>query len=68
MGWLTCFVALTAAMTVLTIPALRPSIKANAFTWPALRVGDRLITVFVICTCAVASIYGLVLLAAKVLS
>jgi hypothetical protein len=67
MGWLMSFVVLSLTMAILTIPALRQSIKANAFTLPALSAGDRLITVFVVSTFTVASIYGLTLLAAKVL-
>ena len=67
MGWLMSFVALSLAMAVLTIAALRQSIKTSAFTLPALSAGDRLITVFVLSTFTVASIYGLALLGAKVL-
>jgi hypothetical protein len=54
-------------MAVLTTEALRQSIKTTAFTLPTLNAGDRLITVFVVSTFTVASIYGLTLLAAKVL-
>ena len=61
------FVALSLAMAVLTIAPLRQSIKTSAFPLPALTAGDRLITVFVVATFTVASIYGLSLLAAKVL-
>jgi len=68
MGWLMGFFFVSAAMAVLTIPALRPSIKTSPFTLPALKAGDRLITVFVIGTFTVASLYGLTLLAAKILS
>jgi hypothetical protein len=67
MGWLMSFVVLSLAMAVLTIAALRQSIKTSAFTLPALNAGDRLISVFVVSTFTVASIYGLTLLAAKVL-
>jgi hypothetical protein len=67
MGWLMSFVALSLAMAVLTIAALRKPIKTSAFTLPALNAGDRLITGFVVCTFTLASIYGLTLLAAKVL-
>ncbi|MBV8823914.1 MAG: hypothetical protein JO220_02835 [Hyphomicrobiales bacterium] len=67
MGWLMSFVVLSLAMAGLTISALRRSIKTNAFALPALTAGDRLINVFVVATFTVASIYGLTLLAAKVL-
>ena len=67
MGWLMSFVVLSLAMAVLTIAAPRQSIKTSAFTLPALSVGDRLITVFVVSTFTVASIYGLTLLAVKIL-
>jgi len=61
------FVVLSLGMAVLTIPSLRQSTKRSAFTLPALSAGDRLISVFVVSTFTVASIYGLTLLAAKVL-
>ena len=67
MGWLMSFVALSLAMAVLTIAALRQSIKTRALAMPALNAGDRLVTVFAASTFTVASIYGLTLLAAKVL-
>jgi len=67
MGWLMSFVVLSLAMAVLTISALRQSIGTSAFTLLTLTAGDRLITVFVACTFTVASIYGLTLLAVKVL-
>jgi hypothetical protein len=67
MGWLMSFVALSLSMAVLTIATLRQSIKTSAFTLPARNAGDRLITVFAASTFTVASIYGLTLLAAKVL-
>ena len=67
MGWLMSFVALSLAMTVLTITALGQSTKTRMLALPALSAGDRLITLFVVSTFAVASIYGLTLLAAKLL-
>jgi len=67
MGWLMSFVVLSLGMAVLTIPSLRQSTKRNTSTLPALSAGDRLISVFVVSTFTVASIYGLTLLAAKVL-
>ena len=67
MGWLMSFVALSLAMAVLTIIALGQSIKTRALTLPALNAGDRLINLFVVSTFTVASIYGLTLLAAKLL-
>jgi hypothetical protein len=67
MGWLLSFVILSLSMAVLTIAALRRPIKTSAFILPALNAGDRLITVFVVSTFTIASIYGLSLLAAKVL-
>ena len=67
MGWLMSFVVLSLVMAVLTVAALRQSIKTRAFTLPALSAGDRLITLFVVSTFTVVSIYGLTLLAAKVL-
>lgn len=67
MGWLMSFVGLSLAMAVLTIATLGQSIKTRALIFPALSAGDRLITLFVVSTFTVASIYGLTLLAAKVL-
>ena len=67
MGWLMSFVVLSVAMTVLTIAALRQPTRTRAFTLPALSAGDRLITLFVVSTFTIASVYGLTLLAAKVL-
>jgi hypothetical protein len=67
MGWLMSFVGLSLAMAVLTITALGQSIKTRALALPALSAGDRLITLFVVSTFTVASIYGLTLLAAKLL-
>ena len=67
MGWLMSFVVLSLAMAVLTIAALRQSTKTRAYALPAMTAGDRLITLFVVSTFTVASIYGLSLLAAKVL-
>jgi hypothetical protein len=67
MGWLMSFVVLSLAMAVLTIATLRQSTKSSTLTLPALSAGDRLITVFVVSTFTVASVYGLTLLAAKVL-
>jgi len=67
MGWLMSFIVLSLTMAILTIAVLRQSIKTSAFTLPALGAGDRLISAFVVSTFAVASIYGLTLLAAKVL-
>jgi len=67
MGWLMCFFVLNLAIASVTISALRQSVKTNAFTLPALNAGDRLISVFVVSTFTVASIYGLASLAAKVL-
>jgi hypothetical protein len=61
------FVVLSLAMAVVTITTLRPSHKTIALTLPALVAGDGLITVFVISTFTIASIYGLTLLAAKIL-
>jgi hypothetical protein len=61
------FVVLSLAMAVLTIAPLRQSIKTSALTLPARKAGDRLITVFLVATFTLASIYGLTLLAAKVL-
>jgi len=67
MVWLMSFVGFSLAMAVLTIVSLRQSIRTSAFTFLALNSGDRLITVFLISTFTVASIYGLTLLAAKIL-
>ena len=67
MGWLMCFVVLSLAMAVLTIAALRQPLKTSAFTLSALNAGDHLITLFVVSTFTVAAIYGLTLLATKVL-
>jgi len=67
MGWLMSFVVLSLAMTILTIATLRQSIKTSAFTLSVLNAGDRLISVFVVSTFTVAFIYGLTLLATKLL-
>jgi hypothetical protein len=67
MGWLMSYVDHSLVMAVLTIATLRQSIRTRAFTLPGLDAGDRLITVFVVSTSALASIYGLTLLAAKIL-
>ena len=67
MGWLMSFVVLSLTMAALTIVALPKSIKTAALTLPALSAGDRLISVFVVSTFTIASIYGLTLLAAKLL-
>ena len=67
MGWLMSFVVLSVSMAVLTIATLRQSMKTSAFALPALNLGDRLIAIFSASAFTVASIYGLTLLAAKVL-
>ena len=67
MGWLMSFVVLSLSMAVLTIATLRRSIKTSGFAFPALSAGDHLITVFALSTFTVASIYGLTLLASKLL-
>ena len=67
MGWLTSFVVLSLSMAVLTIATLRQTIKTSAFTFPALNAGDHLITAFVVTTFMLASIYGLTLLATRLL-
>ena len=67
MGWIISFLALSLVIAVLTIAGLRQPIKTSAITLPALSVGDRLITGFVVLTFTVACIYGLSLLTAKIL-
>jgi hypothetical protein len=59
MAWLVSMVALSLVMTVLTVVELRQPAKAKAFSRPDL--------IFVVVTFAVALIYGLTLLAAKIL-
>ena len=67
MGWIISFLVLTLIMAVLTIAGIRQPVKASAFTLSALSAGDRLITIFVAGTFTVAFIYGLSLLASKIL-
>jgi len=67
MGWIISFVALSLAMAVLTTVELRQSIKTRALIVPAVSVGDRVVTAFAVLTFTVAFIYGLTLLAAKIL-
>jgi len=67
MGWIISFVVFTLTMTILTAAGLRQPTKASVFTLPALRISDRLITVFVTFTFISGFIYGLTLLAAKIL-
>jgi hypothetical protein len=67
MGWIISFVALSLIMAVLTIAGLPQPIKTTAFTLPAVSIGDRVITAFVAFTFVAAFIYGVTLLAAKIL-
>jgi hypothetical protein len=67
MDWLIFFVAVSLTMTALTTAALRQSIKKSEFMLAALITRERLVSIFVVSTFTVASIYGLSLLAAKVL-
>jgi hypothetical protein len=67
MGWIIGVVTLTLAMTVLTIAELRQPAKTNALSMPTPSLGDRVIMVFVVVTCTVAFVDGLMRLAAKIL-
>ena len=67
MGWIISFVALTLVMVVLTVTGLRQPIKTTALTLPAVSIGDRVVTAFVVFTFTAAFIYGLTLLAARLL-
>lgn len=67
MSWFVFFVAFSLATALLAMAALRRSVKTSAFTLPVLNAGDRLISVFVVSTFTVASLYGLSLLATKLL-
>ena len=60
MGWIFAVVALGLVMTVLVAAELRRPAKA-------MTVGDRVIAVFVLSTCTLAIVSGLVLLAAQTL-
>jgi len=66
MGWTIGFVALSLLMTALTIAELRQPAKTT-LSLPALTLGDRVISVFVVVTFTVAFVNGLILLAANIL-
>ena len=67
MGWIIGIAALSLAMTVLTIAELRQPVKTNGPSMPVPSLGDRVIGIFVVVTCTVAFVDGLILLAAKIL-
>ena len=60
MGWMFAVVALGLAMAALTLAELRQPVRA-------MTIGDRVIFVFVLSTCILAIVSGLVLLAAETL-
>ena len=60
MGWMFVVVALGLVMAALTLAELRQPV------W-AMTIGDRVIVVFVLSTCILAIVSGLVLLAAQTL-
>jgi len=60
MGWMFVVVALGLVMAALTLAELRQPVRA-------MTIGDRVIVVFVLSTCILAIVSGLVLLAAQTL-
>ena len=66
MGWIIGIVALGLAMTVLTIGELRRPAATNASA-SALRLGDRVIGIFIVVTSTIAFVQGVILLAGKIL-
>ena len=60
MGWMFAVVALGLVMAALTLAELRQPVSA-------MTIGDRVIVVFVLSTCILAIVSGLVLLAAQTL-
>jgi len=60
MGWIFAVVALGLVMAALTLAELRQPART-------MTVGDRVIAVFVLSTCMLAIVCGLVLVAAKTL-
>ena len=60
MGWIFAVVALGLVMAALTLAELRQPVRAMTFR-------DRAIAVFVLSTCMLAIISGLILVAAKTL-
>ena len=60
MGWMFAVVALGLVMAALTLAEFRQPVRA-------MTAGDRVIVVFVLSTCILAIVSGLVLLAAKTL-
>jgi hypothetical protein len=67
MGWIIAIVALSMAMTVMTIAELRRPLSASTVQLPELTVADRVITVFVLGSFTLAIVNGLILVAAKTL-
>lgn len=66
MGWTIGIVALSLAMTVLTVAELRQPAKTYASNVTAPSLADRVIGVFVVLTFGIAFLNGLMLLAANV--
>jgi hypothetical protein len=66
MGWIIGIVALSLAMTALTVAELRQPAKTT-LSLPALSFGDRVIGIFVVVTFTVAFVNGLILVAAHIL-
>ena len=60
MGWMFAVVALGLVMAALTLAELRQPVRP-------MTIGDRVIVVFVLSTCILAIVSGLVLLAAQTL-
>jgi len=60
MGWMFAVVVLGLLMAALTLAELRQPVRA-------MTIGDRVIVVFVLSTCILAIVSGLVLLAAQTL-
>jgi hypothetical protein len=67
MGWIVAIVALSLVMTVMTIAELRQPVRASTVQLPELTVADRVIALFVVGTFSIATVNGLIMIAAKAL-
>jgi hypothetical protein len=65
MGWIVAVVALSMVITVMTIAELRRPVSASSVHLPEITLADRAIAVFVVGTFTLATVNGLILVAAK---
>jgi hypothetical protein len=65
MGWIIATLALSVVMAAMTIAELRQPVSASTVELPELTWADRVISLFVLGTFAVAIANGLILVAAK---